>query len=153
MMKFATINENGQAVAGIINQDVFYAFEIIKQTSRGLQNLPSSIQGLIEESDIWLPKLREWVQNTESTAGKPIDSLNWLAPLPRPNKNIFCVGKNYAAHATEFDGGVPPENMIVFTKAPTTVNAHEQTVPLHQEVTNELDYEGELAIVIGKKER
>ena len=41
--------------------------------------------------------------------------------------------------------------MIVFTKAPTTVNGHEQTVPLHREVTSELDYEGELAIVIGKK--
>ena len=41
--------------------------------------------------------------------------------------------------------------MIVFTKAPTTINAHKQTVPLHTEITNELDYEGELAIVIGKK--
>ena len=150
-MKFATINENGQAVAGLIDQDVFYAFEIIKQTSRELQNLPSSIQVFIEESDIWLPKLRDWIQDTDGKVGKPLDSLDWLAPLPRPNKNIFCVGKNYAAHAIEFDGGIPPEDMIVFTKAPTTVNAHELPVPLHKEITDELDYEGELAIIISKK--
>ncbi len=150
-MKFSTINDNGQAVAGLINQDSFYSLEAIKQSAEALKGLPTSLQTLIEESETWLPKLEEWVHTAEKIEGKSIDSLNWLAPLPRPRKNIFCVGKNYAAHAMEFDGGVPPEDMIVFTKAPTAVNGHEQTVPLHEEITNELDYEGELAIVIGKK--
>lgn len=150
-MKFSTVNDNGQAVAGLIDQDLFYSLEVIRRSSEVLKGLPTSLQALIEESETWLPKLQEWVQAAEKTEGKSIDSLIWLAPLPRPHKNIFCVGKNYAAHATEFDGGVPPEDMIVFTKAPTAVNAHKQVVPLHTEVTNELDYEGELAIVIGKK--
>ena len=150
-MKFSTIYENGQVVAGLIHQETFYSLEAIKQTSKELQGLPTSLQDLIEESEIWLTKLEGFKQWAEKVKGKSIESLTWLAPLPRPRKNIFCVGKNYAAHAREFEGGVPPENMIVFTKAPTTVNGHEQTVPLHREVTSELDYEGELAIVIGKK--
>lgn len=150
-MKFSTVNDNGKAAAGLIDQDLFYSLEVIRQSSEALKGLPTSLQALIEESETWLPKLQEWVQAAEKTEGKSIDSLTWLAPLPRPHKNIFCVGKNYAAHATEFDGGVAPEDMIVFTKAPTAINAHKQAVPLHTEVTNELDYEGELAIVIGKK--
>ena len=81
--------------------------------------------------------------------GLAVESLQYASPI-KPNKNIFCIGKNYAAHAREFDG-TPPENMIVFTKAPTTVIGHGQPIPLHEGVTNELDYEGELAVVIGKK--
>ena len=150
-MKFSTIYENGQAVAGLIHQETFYSLQAIKQTSEVFQGLPTSLQALIEESETWLPKLEDFMQGAENIEGKSMESLTWLAPLPRPRKNIFCVGKNYADHAREIENGVPPENMIVFTKAPTTVNGHEQAVPLHREVTSELDYEGELAIVIGKK--
>src|SRR5262249_54841447 len=43
-----------------------------------------------------------------------------LAPLPRPRKNIFCMGRNYAEHAAE-RGAAPPERPVFFTKPPTTV--------------------------------
>ena len=80
------------------------------------------------------------------------ESVRWLAPIPRPAKNIFCVGKNYAEHAIEMGSKADiPEHVMMFTKAPTTVIGHGEAIPNHLAVTNQLDYEGELAIVIGKK--
>ncbi|WP_298468581.1 fumarylacetoacetate hydrolase family protein [uncultured Psychrobacillus sp.] len=75
--------------------------------------------------------------------------IEWLSPIPRTPKNVMAIGKNYADHAKEM-GGVA-EDFVVFTKAPTTIAADEQTLSVHSEVTSSLDYEGELAIVIGKE--
>jgi 2-keto-4-pentenoate hydratase/2-oxohepta-3-ene-1,7-dioic acid hydratase in catechol pathway len=76
------------------------------------------------------------------------------APIPRPDKNIFCIGKNYAEHAIEMGSKADiPEHIMVFTKAPTTVIGPDETVLNHKEVTSQLDYEGELAVIIGKTGR
>jgi len=64
--------------------------------------------------------------------------------------NIFCIGKNYLEHATEFDGGSAPSRPIVFIKPSTTLN-HPGS-PIRLPVCSpqpEVDYEGELAVVIG----
>ncbi|MBX6741494.1 MAG: fumarylacetoacetate hydrolase family protein [Acetobacteraceae bacterium] len=84
-----------------------------------------------------------------------------LAPIPRPAKNIFCVGKNYREHAKEFAGSgfdasakeVVPEAPVVFTKPPTSVSGPGDAIPSHLDPTNSVDYEGELAVVIGKAGR
>ncbi|MFA9555883.1 fumarylacetoacetate hydrolase family protein [Evansella sp. AB-rgal1] len=75
----------------------------------------------------------------------------WLAPIPRPSKNIFCVGKNYLDHAKEMGAEGAPTDPVIFSKVPTTVTAHLSPVLLHESVTNEVDYEGELAVIIGKE--
>jgi len=79
--------------------------------------------------------------------------IEWLSPIPRTPKNIICVGKNYADHFAEMGGGTLPEKVVVFTKAPTSIAADEQDLPIHADVTENLDYEGELALVISKKGR
>lgn len=79
--------------------------------------------------------------------------IEWLSPIPRTPKNIICVGKNYVDHATEMGDDTPPEKLMIFTKAPTAIAADEEDLPVHQLVTEELDYEGELAIVISKEGR
>jgi 2-keto-4-pentenoate hydratase/2-oxohepta-3-ene-1,7-dioic acid hydratase in catechol pathway len=84
--------------------------------------------------------------------------LKRLAPIPRPARNIFCVGKNYHEHAKEFANSgfdatakeVVPEAPVVFTKPPTAVIASGVAIPAHLDDTNSVDYEGELAVVIGK---
>ena len=60
--------------------------------------------------------------------------------------------KNYREHAVEM-GGVEsiPENIMIFTKAPTTVIGINEQINGHPHATDELDYEGELAIIIGKR--
>ncbi|WP_207537214.1 fumarylacetoacetate hydrolase family protein [Sabulicella rubraurantiaca] len=80
-----------------------------------------------------------------------------LAPLPRTPKNIFCVGKNYHEHAKEFagsgfDGGakdVVPPFPVVFSKPHTSIIAHGEPILSAMDPTGGLDYEGELAVVIG----
>ncbi|MFC4712674.1 fumarylacetoacetate hydrolase family protein [Planococcus dechangensis] len=75
--------------------------------------------------------------------------IEWLAPIPKPPKNVICIGKNYADHAEEM-GGQAPVEMVVFTKAANSIAADEETVSAHADVTDSYDYEGELAVVIGK---
>ena len=79
------------------------------------------------------------------------------API-RPRKNVFCVGWNYLEHFEEGAKARPhvqemPKHPAFFTKAPTTVNGPYAEVPSHPSVTEKLDWEVELAIVIGKAGR
>ncbi len=76
--------------------------------------------------------------------------IEWLSPIPRTPKNIICIGKNYDEHAKEMGAKEAPKNLVVFTKAPTAIAADGQVLPIHANKTDALDYEGELAVVIGK---
>ena len=81
------------------------------------------------------------------------------APLPHPRRNIFCVGKNYHAHAKEFArsgfdssakaGGEIPAEPIIFTKVPECVIATGEAIEMPK-VSTAIDYEAELAVIIGK---
>ena len=80
------------------------------------------------------------------------------APVPRPIRNVFCVGRNYHAHAKELRDSVFKDNTakadawpIVFTKVPECVIGPDAEVRLPgAEVSTQIDYEAELTIVIGK---
>jgi 2-keto-4-pentenoate hydratase/2-oxohepta-3-ene-1,7-dioic acid hydratase in catechol pathway len=76
------------------------------------------------------------------------------APITRPSKNIFCLGRNYKSHIEETararDVAVKlPEVPVFFTKAPTSINGPYDAVPWDASVTQQLDYEVELAVIIG----
>lgn len=93
-----------------------------------------------------------------TSPGLPLDSIQLVAPIPVPRRNIFCVGQNYAAHSLEFDAsgfnataGVGiPDKPVIFTKAPTAVIGPGAPIPAHRELTRSLDYEAELGVIIGK---
>ncbi len=85
-----------------------------------------------------------------------IDQVKLLAPIPRPHRNIFCVGRNYHAHAKELSASVfkdsnadPNSWPIVFTKVPECVVGPFDHVLLPTEISKQIDYEAELAVVIG----
>ncbi len=83
------------------------------------------------------------------------DDCRLLAPIPRPAKNVFCVGRNYAAHVSEGYKArnmkeVLPEHPQFFTKPPTAVTGPDTAIRLDPAVTRKLDYEVELAVVIGR---
>ena len=82
---------------------------------------------------------------------RDFSEIEWLAPIPRTTNNIICIGKNYNEHAKEMGADHAPEDIVVFTKAPTSIAADEQTLSVHADITSALDYEGELAVVIAKK--
>lgn len=78
-----------------------------------------------------------------------------LAPV-LPTKNILCIGKNYQEHILEFDGSAQDvenvrEKPIFFSKALSSITGPDSAILLHDEVTNSVDYEAELAVVIGKR--
>jgi 2-keto-4-pentenoate hydratase/2-oxohepta-3-ene-1,7-dioic acid hydratase in catechol pathway len=76
----------------------------------------------------------------------PLDDVRLLAPI-LPSK-VVCLGKNYPAHAAEF-GGEVPEEPLVFLKPSTSVSGPGDPIPLPP-ISNRVDYEGELAVVIGR---
>ena len=94
-----------------------------------------------------------------SIGGLPLASIELLAPIPRPRRNIFCVGKNYRDHAEEFHGSgydtstdntAIPNLPIVFTKPPSAVIGPQVPIPASLDPTHSVDYENELTVVIGK---
>jgi 2-keto-4-pentenoate hydratase/2-oxohepta-3-ene-1,7-dioic acid hydratase in catechol pathway len=95
--------------------------------------------------------------------GKPLASAQVLAPIDQPRRNVFCVGKNYHDHAEEFSksgfdksaqaGEHIPEAPVVFTKPFSTIIATGERIPRHADVTQQMDYEVEIGVVIGKAGR
>jgi len=85
----------------------------------------------------------------------PLAEVTLLAPTPRPRKNIMCVGMNYVAHAYESARarGRPetlPPHPVYFTKAVTAVNHPEGIIPFDPGVSEQIDWEVELAVVLGR---
>ncbi len=92
----------------------------------------------------------------------PLTEVRLRAPIPRPRRNVFCVGKNYHAHAREFSRsgfdssaaqGEIPKAPIVFSKVPESVVGTGDAVKIDAGVSSAIDYEAELGVVIGKAGR
>jgi 2-keto-4-pentenoate hydratase/2-oxohepta-3-ene-1,7-dioic acid hydratase in catechol pathway len=119
----------------------------------GLHGLPQDLLGGIEEGEGFLQKVKRVLQDDSAEPRSySHNEIKWLSPLPKVKRNIMCVGKNYRDHAIEMGGEQDiPKDIMIFTKATNTVVGHEETVLHHGEMTEQLDYEGELAVVIGKR--
>lgn len=101
-----------------------------------------------------------------TTVGSPLPlaAVRLLPPIAQPRKNVLCIGKNYLAHAREFASsgfdssstGVAdavPDVPIVFTKAPCSLTGARDDVVVPWALTRQVDYEGELGVVIGRPGR
>lgn len=156
-MKFATISDRDGTYIGILTEYERNIIPIKKLElyKNGSSNFPDSLLECIKLGDPFFNQIRTLLnEDVPESLLIPIKDVEWLAPIPRPEKNIFCVGKNYAEHAIEMGSAEDiPEHVMVFTKAPTAVTGHLQNVELHKEITSQLDYEGELAVIIGKRGR
>ncbi len=87
----------------------------------------------------------------------PLEPRRLLAPIPKPRKNIVCLGRNYAAHRAESARAwgeelteQPPEYPAIFTKAPTAVIGPYGDIPFDPSISERMDYEAELALIIGR---
>lgn len=109
--------------------------------------------------------LLEWIDRCAQGAPLQGPSGSWLslnevrllAPIPKPRRNLWCVGRNYHAHAKELretvfkDSNANPQAWpIVFTKVPQCVIGPGEKVVLPTSVSIQIDYEAELAVIIGK---
>ena len=107
--------------------------------------LPSDVLGLIQGGPALLDQARAVVARS---AGGPLSEVTLLAPIPRPPK-IVCIGVNYADHAAEA-GRALPRWPSVFLKAPSAIVGPGEPI-VRPPTTEQLDYEVELTVVIGKR--
>ncbi|MBU3180096.1 fumarylacetoacetate hydrolase family protein [Clostridium psychrophilum] len=152
-MKFVTYINNSEESVGIaIEERVILLNEILKFI--GEDNV-SSMTELIEKFDENLiEKIEKAIKDNDFNYAL-LNSVKLLAPIPNPKRNIFCLGKNYVEHAKEIkltkisDTGIP-EVPIYFTKIASPAIASGEPIKFSNDVTTQVDYEVELAIIIGK---
>jgi len=143
-MKFATFLHAGREQVGLVDA----------QAERVYPVDAADMVDLISRYAEIAPQIRS------DGGGIELSEVQLLAPIPRPARNIICVGKNYRDHAKEFansgyeagavKGAEIDEYPAVFTKPATCVVGPGATVETHPHVTTSVDYEVELTIVIGK---
>ncbi|MGG1571838.1 fumarylacetoacetate hydrolase family protein [Fictibacillus sp. NRS-1165] len=155
-MKLVTARYQRELFLGRLIEDQNVVFNLSKAAKEQEASFPETMLEGIQSADAFLDQIQQlseaFQENLLFTYGLDDPDLEWLAPIPRPAKNIFCVGKNYKDHAIEMGSEADiPEHVMMFSKAPTSVIGHEAEIPRHEGVTDELDYEGELAVIIGKK--
>ncbi|MDQ0159684.1 fumarylacetoacetate hydrolase family protein [Alkalibacillus salilacus] len=138
-MRFVSFEYNQQHLWGIEADDGIYY-------SEKLLSIFPTLDAVIENYD-------ELNINEEINQHISRHDVTLIAPF-RPKKNIMCIGKNYREHALEMtnqDVSQIPDHPVIFTKSPGAVIGPNTPVDAHQQTTSQLDYEGELAVVIGKQ--
>jgi 2-keto-4-pentenoate hydratase/2-oxohepta-3-ene-1,7-dioic acid hydratase in catechol pathway len=100
----------------------------------------------------WLQRLAGGASAAALARGERLDAarVQWLTPVPRPGK-VICLGLNYAAHAAE-GGNAAPEYPAFFMRGATSLIAHQAPL-VRPRVSDKLDFEAELAVVIGQRAR
>lgn len=85
-----------------------------------------------------------------------LDAVRLLAPIPEPRRNVICLGRNYAEHARESSAArgaeaPPPAHPVYFSKATTSVIGPTDPFPFDAAVSEQIDWEVELGVVIGRR--
>jgi len=151
-MKLATFSPlpSGTPRPGIVTADKRV---IDIPAALGASESTSTMLGIIRAGSAMLDRLRG-LTGTAGVASTPLADVKLHAPIPRPSKNVFCVGWNYLPH---FEEGAKklqedrklPEWPVFFSKAPTTVIGPYDNVPFHSHVSTQCDWEVELGVIIG----
>lgn len=122
--------------------------------------LPNDMLDLIDLGFEIIQEITEMVNETPGNFFEEIsynmDEVTILAPIEKPRKNIIGIGLNYTEHVAESartldTTGKLPQKPIIFSKPPTTVTATNTNIIKNTKLTSQLDWEVELAVVIGKK--
>jgi 2-keto-4-pentenoate hydratase/2-oxohepta-3-ene-1,7-dioic acid hydratase in catechol pathway len=118
-------------------------------TGRALGPLaPQTMTDLLADWESGVARLRDAVQNIEAADGTALRDLDLMAPVPRPGK-IACAGVNYRMHAAEQNRDAP-DHPVVFAKFATAVVGHGAQIRWSPALTQAVDFEAELAVVIGR---
>lgn len=143
-MRLVSYMDEGEETLGIVDTEGLAA------SARSLgPGLPATMDALLRGGHAALDRLRSVGPNTDM--GRPWQELDLLPPVPRP-RNIVCVGRNYRDHADE-EGAEPPARPELFLKHTSSVLAHGRPIAWDPGLTAQVDYEAELAAVIGAPAR
>ena len=152
-MKFLTL-EDGQ-LGALIDDTVVDI--IVAGKALSVQPGVDTLEALVAAGDeaavsVWALAQEARIENC---ACRPFGEVRPQAPIPAPRRNILCLGKNYLEHAQEIAekmklSAEAPRQPIIFTKATTAVIAPGEPIPAYPAYTSKLDYEAELALILGK---
>jgi 2-keto-4-pentenoate hydratase/2-oxohepta-3-ene-1,7-dioic acid hydratase in catechol pathway len=115
---------------------------------------PGSLLSLLEHGpDAW-HRVAALVAEPPSISRYTLSEIRWHAPIPRPRKNVICLGMNYAEHVREAAGAMKrevriPTSPVYFTKATTSVIGPFDDVRVDRTATQQVDWEAELGVIIG----
>ena len=153
-MHLITFLENNQTRIGVLDREQQQVVDL----RVAAPDLPDTMLDFIAQGEAALAQARRaWHSGQGRLA---LDRVQLLSPIPRPRRNIVCIGKNYRAHVQELqaagsslataDKHALPERPIFFTKATTCVIGPNAPIPASLDPTASADYEGELAVIIGR---
>lgn len=158
-MKLLTYTyENSQPRLGFLHNNLVIDMEDFGEISNF--PLPIDMLDLIDLGFEIIEEITEMVKETREIdfeqIGYELSEVEILAPIQRPRKNIIGIGLNYTEHVAESartldTTGKLPQKPIIFSKPPTTVTGTNTNILLNPKLTQQLDWEVELAVVIGKK--
>jgi len=143
--KIGILNKSQTKVLGLDEISIVKTFDNMLSLIEELNDETIKlIKKALEDSDLWEEK------------GIDIRKVKIIAPIPRLNRNVICLGLNYKDHVAESQSALTlkvtePEFPVFFTKMPSDAIGTGENINSHPQVTNEVDYEVELAIIIGKK--
>lgn len=153
-MKFVTYEIEHKRRLGVINRDGTWIYPL-----RSLDMDYKTMQELIEGISESEKQLLEYVSGQDPYKIKgavPAEEAILLAPIPHPVQDVICLGINYMAHAEESArykkeafGGERPF-AVYFSKRVSEATGTGAEIPSHKELVQDLDYEAELAVIIGK---
>lgn len=158
-MKFVTFTYHGTEQVGLLSVDG-EAIAPVKALGLPYDTMNDLICGLTDaEKEI----LKDAVDEDMLTGGEkslflvPVENVTILAPIPHPLQDVICLGLNYTEHAAEAavyskESFVKKEarHAVYFSKRVNTAPGPDGVIPAHQGLVDRLDYEVELAVVIGK---
>lgn len=149
-MKIATCQYQNQEHLGIVHDSTVLLPALVSRYP-GFVDALSFVRDFRKAKEL----LNDLQESEKDRATVMLDDVTLLAPIPRPAKNIMCLGWNYSEHVMETSAvsdreAKLPEHPIVFTKNVTSVTGPERAVPFDAAVTEQLDWEVELGVIIGK---
>ncbi len=158
-MRLVTYRASVEAPARLGFIDGDYVVDVaMLGDSLGL-DLPDTMLDLIDLGPLAVTQLQDVVDQTRPSwpigAALPLVNVKLLAPIPRPRKNIFGIGLNYVEHVAESSRTLDtskdlPKQPVIFSKPPTTVIGPGDAIEHNKAITQQLDWEVELAAIIGR---
>jgi 2-keto-4-pentenoate hydratase/2-oxohepta-3-ene-1,7-dioic acid hydratase in catechol pathway len=147
-------NESAEHRLGVLLGDVVYDIaklaRALKESGAGPPSWllqANRTQDVINRGESAVRDIEALLTDIQPGAARSLDSIDFL-PAVYPSK-IIAIGRNYVDHAIE-GGAAPPEAPIIFNKLPNSLNAHNAPIVLPA-ISSKVDYEAELAVVIGRQ--
>ncbi|MDX6152131.1 fumarylacetoacetate hydrolase family protein [Marinococcus sp. PL1-022] len=149
-MRIAAVEQNGHSfLAGYDEEfDVYVDLEIGENG-----DLRKWLEETVNGKALLVERWQDYAESRHQFKTYASENVKVLPPVKREGQNIICIGKNYADHAAEMGTQNAPEAPLVFTKSSSSLIADGEIIELDESFTNALDYEGEIAVVIGKAGR